>query len=186
MSDIAILKELFKKSITVSLEPPYGDKVILKEPPPSDYSVTIHKMPKDDDVIVIKTDDFPSPKTVFANSQGECKRANFVIIANTEQEKFIVCIEMKAGKGGEPEEIKQQLKGSQCFVAYCREIGRVFWYKKDFLEGYEYRFVTIKNILKKKKHTQNKPPKGIHDSPDRMLKISSPKYLTFKGLVGKL
>lgn len=182
MSDIAILKEMLKESITVSLEPPYGDKVILKEPPPGNYSVTIHKMPKDDKVIVIKTDAFPSPKTVFANSRGECKRADFVIIANTEQEKFIVCIEMKAGKG-RTKEIKQQLKGSQCFVAYCREIGRVFWDKKDFLEGYEYRFVSIKNIRINKKHIQT-PKKGIHDSPERLLEISYPKYLNFKGLVG--
>jgi len=185
MSDIAILKEMLKESITVSLEPPYGDKVILKEPPPGNYSVTIHKMPKDDKVIVIKTDAFPSPKTVFANSRGECKRADFVIIANTEQEKFIVCIEMKAGKGGEPKEIKQQLQGSQCFVAYCREIGRVFWDKKDFLEGYKYRFVSMKNIRINKKPTRINQ-KEIHDSPERMLKISSPKYLNFKVLVGKV
>ncbi len=184
MSDIAILKEMLKESITVPLESSYGDKIIWSEPAPGNYSVTIRKIPKDDEVIVIKTDDFPSPKTVFANSRGECKRADFVIIVHTEQEKVIIYIEMKAGKG-KTKEIKQQLQGSQCFVAYCREIGRVFWDKKDFLEGYKYRFVSIKNILINKKPTRINQ-KEIHDSPERMLIISSSKRLNFKVLVGKL
>ncbi|WP_341740275.1 hypothetical protein [Microcoleus sp. CAWBG640] len=42
MSDIAILKEMIQESATVPLEDSYGKgkkQVILKEPPPADYSV---------------------------------------------------------------------------------------------------------------------------------------------------
>jgi hypothetical protein len=30
-------------------------------------------------------------------------------------------------------EIIQQLKGAQCFVAYCQKIGKEFWSAKQFL-----------------------------------------------------
>lgn len=49
MSDIAILKEMIKETATVPLENHYNKKkVILREPPPANYSVTIHGMPNDD------------------------------------------------------------------------------------------------------------------------------------------
>ncbi|WP_254173842.1 hypothetical protein [Planktothrix pseudagardhii] len=147
MSYIAILKEMIKETATVSLENHYNKKkVILKEPPPANYSVTIHGMPNDDEVIIIKADYFNQNHEFFQGNKGECKRADFVIIANTETQKVIVCIEMKPGKGGLEEEIIQQLKGAQCFVAYCREIGQLFWNNQNFLKGYEYRFISIKNI----------------------------------------
>lgn len=159
MSDIAILKEMIKETATVSLEDdPYGkdleddtygkNQVILREPPPANYYVTIKGMPNDDDVIIINADKFKSPDTVFKGNRGECKRADFVIVANTSKKKVILCIEMKAGKGGSQTDINEQLKGAQCFVAYCREIGQSFWEQPNFLKGYEYRFVSIKNITR--------------------------------------
>ena len=186
MSDIAILKDMIKKDATVSLEDSYGKKkVILKEPPPANYSVTIHGMPNDNEVIIIKADKFKSPDEVFEGNRGECKRADFVIIADTENKKVIICIEMKAGKGGSKEEIIQQLKGAQCFVAYCREIGQSFWNKPNFLKDYVYRFVSIKDISVPKKPSRINPETGIHDRPERMLKLSSPAHLQFNYLVGR-
>jgi len=183
MSDIAILKEMIKETATVALE---GNdkkkKVILREPPPANYSVTIDKMPNDDEVIIIKCDTFSSPDKVFQGNNGECKRADFVIIANTQKQKVILCIEMKGGKGGLEKEIIQQLKGAQCFVAYCREIGQLFFGNdRNFLKGYEYRFISIKDISISKKPSRTKT--AIHDRPDRMLKISSPKHLKFDQLL---
>ncbi|WRH67098.1 MAG: hypothetical protein RSE13_01075 [Planktothrix sp. GU0601_MAG3] len=182
MSDIAILKEMIKETATVALEDHYNKKkVILREPPPANYSVTIHGMPNDDEVIIIKTDTFSSPNQVFQGNNGECKRADFVIIANTETQKVIVYIEMKAGKGGLEKEIIQQLKGTQCFIAYCREIGQLFWNNPNFLKDYEYRFISIKNISVSKKPSRTKT--AIHDRPEQILKISSPKHLEFDKLL---
>lgn len=182
MSDIAILKEMIKETATIPLEDHHKKKkVILREPPPANYSVTIHGMPNDDEVIIIKADTFSLPNQVFQGNKGECKRADFVIIANTDTQKVILCIEMKAGKGGLEKEIIQQLQGAECFVAYCRKIGQLFWNNRNFLKDYNYRFISIKDISISKKPSRTKA--SIHDRPERMLKISSPDYLEFNHLI---
>ncbi|MEH2298602.1 MAG: hypothetical protein V7K88_05955 [Nostoc sp.] len=116
LTDIAILKEMINETATVSLEnDDYGkNKVILREPPPANYDVTIYGMPDDDEVIIINADKFKSPDTVFKGNRGECKRADFVIVADTGKKKVILCIEMKAKASTSTEwEIIQQLKGAQ-------------------------------------------------------------------------
>lgn len=184
MSDIVILKEMIKNTATVPLENYHSkNKVILKEPPPADYSVTIYGLPDDDQTIVIKADAFTAPKGIFADSKCECKRADFVIIADTDEEKVIICIEMKSGKGGLEREIIQQLKGAQCFVAYCREIGHSFWDHQNFLKDYVYRFISIRNISISKRPTRPSGGTITHDRPERMLKVTSPKGLQFNHLL---
>ena len=189
MSDIKILHEMIKNSAKIGvIKEKAEDKnhVILTEAEGSahpEYSVTISGMP--DNAIVIKADAFTAPKSIFNDSKQECKRADFVIITDSSsKKKIILCIEMKTSKGETEKEIIQQLKGAQCFVAYCKEIGKSFWDKKDFLDGYIYRFVSIKNISISKKQTRTKKHKGIHDRPENMLKISSPHRLQFNHLVG--
>jgi hypothetical protein len=184
MSDIAILREMINSTATVSVEEDNNKKrVELTEPPPANYSITIHGMPDKDEVIIIKADAFSSPNAVFKGDRGECKRADFVIIADRSNKKVILCIEMKAGKGGSEAEIIQQLKGAQCFVGYCREIGQLFWNQQDFLKDYEYRFVSIRDISISKRPTRTPPKSANHDRPDRMLKISSPHYIQFNHLI---
>jgi len=186
MSDITVFKQMIKVTATVQLENYQGKKnVILKEPPPADYSVTIHGMPDDDQTIVIKADAFTAPKKIFANIKHECKRADFIIVVDTDRRKVIIYIEMKAGGGGSETEIIQQLKGAQCFVAYCREIGQSFWNHQNFLKDYVHRFVSIRNISIPKRPTRPSSRTDIHDHPDRMLKITSHKGLQFNHLVGK-
>jgi len=186
MSDIVIFKEMIKSTARVSLENYHGKKkVVLKEPPPADYDVTICGMPEDDEVIVIKADSFTAPKGIFSGSKGECKRADFIIVAETDERKVIICIEMKAGKGGAEAEIIQQLTGAKCFVTYCREIGQAYWNHQNSLNGYVYRFVSIRNISVPKRPTRPLTPRDVHDRPDKMLKLSSPKGLQFNHLVGE-
>lgn len=160
MSDIAILKEMINKNAIEILEVRNGlKKVILREPDaPKSYGVTIEGMPDNNEVIIIKADYFVSPDKIFAGIRGECKRADFVIIADTKKKKVILCIEMKAGKGGSTSDIFRQLEGAKCFAEYCREIGQSFWSQPDFLRGYEYRFVSIKRITSKTKTRFNQTP----------------------------
>ncbi|MFB2971376.1 hypothetical protein ACE1CD_20615 [Aerosakkonema sp. BLCC-F183] len=186
MSDIAILKEMFKKDVTVPLEERQEGKrlkysVTLTESQDS-YSVKIDGMPKHDEVIIIDVDTFVVPREVFNGEKGECKRADFVIITNTETEKIILCIEMKKKKDLE-KKIIQQFKGAQCFVAYCKEVGKAFWHKPNFLDDYQYRFVSIGNISVSKTTTRIERKTDIHDRPDRMLKIKSPNDLQFDRLI---
>jgi hypothetical protein len=193
MTDIEILKEIIQNTARVPLEEDiYGNgkrTVILTETNlpnsktnPPNYSVTINGMPDDDQVIVIKSDNFVEPKAVFQGSKGECKRADFVIIANTDKKKVIFCIELKSGDP-DNKEIIQQLKGAYCFTIYCREIGKIFWEEPDFLEDYEYRFISITKIL------QSKTPvfKDVNIIIDKisrpMLKISSSNVLYFRQLI---
>ena len=192
MSDIAILKKMIKDKAIVPLEEKkYGKRlnysVTLTEPRDS-YFVTIEGMPKHDEVIVIKAESFVAPREVFNGTKGECKRADFVIIAETEIEKVILCLEMKKTKGAK-KHIVQQLTGAQCFIAYCQEIGKKFWHQSNFLENYKYRFVSIGHISIPKQKTRFKTRRSVqqirdlHDRPDRMLKISAPHHLQFNRLV---
>jgi hypothetical protein len=196
MSDIAILREMINETAVISLEDdPQGynkknpkKQVTLTEPGPPSYSVTIRNMP--DNAIIIKADAFPALTTVFANSRGECKRADFVIVADTDEKKVIVCIEMKAqATTSTTKKIIQQLKGAQCFVAYCQAIGKVFWGQKNFLDSYVYRFICFSDIISMPKRSTRNYLKttGTGDSPEQLLKYSEPRPPDFfKDLVGKI
>lgn len=184
MSDIDILNEIIKDNAKISPEDNYGKlKVKLTEPQQPDSSATIFGLPKD--AITIKVDAFKSPDTIFNCSNGECKRSDFVIIADTDEKKVILHIEMKTSKGKTKKDLIKQLKGADCFVAYCRKIGQEFWNKPDFLEDYNTRFVAIKQtrIAKKKTRAERKP--GVHNQPENMLIMHSPHRLAFNHLAGK-
>ena len=182
MSDIDILHQMIRDAAKIPVHDEYDRKTVeLTEPQHPDSKATISGLP--DNVIVIKADAFKSPDTVFKGTQGECKRADFVIVADTGKKKVILCIEMKATKGSR-REIIQQLTGAKCFVLYCQEIGRAFWESRHFLNGYAYRFVSIGHISIGKRKTRTTRSPGTHDRPDRMLKIDWPHHLEFKHLAG--
>lgn len=192
MSDIAILKEMINKTATVPLEEEqHGTHLnyLIKLTEKNSYALTVYGMPNNDESIVIKADCFKAPSSVFAGSKNECRRADFVIIANTAIEgKIIVCIEMKKTKDSS-KTIIEQLNGAKCFVAYCQEIGKAFWKKPDFLDAYQYRFVSIGHIPISKRKTRAekrvfaKRQSGIHSHPDQMLKITSSNNVQFNYLI---
>ncbi len=182
--DIEILRQMIKDRARMPLVDNYGkNKITLTEPQQANALVTIFGVP--DDAIVIKADTFRSPDTVFNGSKGECKRADFIIVADTGSKKVILCIEMKKKKGPE-NEIIAQLKGAKCFIAYCREIGRSFWDERKFLDGYAYRFISIGHISIAKGKTRMTRQTGVHNKPEWMLKIDRPHHLQFNHLVGKI
>ncbi len=193
MSDIAILKEMIKDTATVSLvDCRNKKKVILEEKDekkPDDkkanYTVDIVGLPDDSDVIVIKVDDCSKSLNSILNSGDNniCRRSDFVVIADTGTDKVIVCIEMKAGKP-DAKEIRQQLRGSQCFIRYCQEIGKSFWNQDNFLKDYEYRFVVIWNICNsRKRSTAYKEREILNDTPETMMKVDSCTEIQFRILI---
>ena len=191
MYDFDILQDLIKTEALASIEYEYNKKIIVLEEPgnqtQSAYSLKIRNVP--DDIIAFKADAFPPPNNIFKSSKGECKRADYVIIASDDRANWIVHIEMKSGKGDSEKEVEQQLRGAQCLVAYCRAIGQEFWQEPAFLEkkNYQQCFISIKNIGVAKRETWPEPKSDQHDMPERMLKISAPARgsLQFKRLVGK-
>jgi hypothetical protein len=180
MTDIEILKEMLDQSMIVCLQEKQEGthirySVILKETQ-YNYSVSIEGMPNPDEVIIIDAEKFKVIPHVFKGNKGQGKRADFVIVANTKTEKIILCIELKKTKKP-PDFIIKQLKGAKCFMIYCQALVKNFWEKHDFLDGYEYRFVTIGHINTNKTTTRMNNRKGdnastseIHDSPEKMLR----------------
>lgn len=183
MTELEILNQMIKDIAKVSLDFK-KDKASVKldEPQAPGSSVVICGIPPD--AIVIKVDAFRSPDTVFAGSKGECKRADYVIIADSGHKKRILYIEMKKTKASLKEVVKQ-LTGAKCFMSYCQEIGKSFWNEKNFLKDYQHRFVSIGHTGIKKRKTRMERITSKHDTPETLMKIDYPNRLQFNHLVGK-
>ncbi|MFY9258920.1 MAG: hypothetical protein WAO71_00270 [Gallionella sp.] len=181
---------MLQNSATVPLElDRYGKEMVrLNEPSRADhagYDVIVRGMPNEANCVIIKTDEFTPPSKFFQGTKGELKRADFVIIANTQNKKMIVCIELKARKEtSSTAEVIQQLKGAQCVIGYCQQIAQQFWGETSLLKDYEYRFVTVRDISISKKTSKTKSDlDALHDTPENMLKINSPNNLYLKQLI---
>jgi len=154
-------------------------KVELIEPE-ENYSTTLSGLPADS--VVIKGDAFPAPDKIFQGSRGECRRADYVIIADSGTKKVILCVELKRTTKSE-KHIIEQLTGAKCFVAYCQEIGKTFWRQHNFLDDYDYRFISIGHISVAKRKTRITRNTAVHDAPERMMRIDWPHYLSFNKIV---
>ena len=182
MTDREILLEMLRKD---ALEPKgleRGKPIIkLRQGGKHRYSVTIYQPPSDS--LVIKAENFPAPSDFFKGSKGENKRADFIVIS--EGRRVILYIELKAGKR-KPGEIKQQLKGASCVLAYCKEVARQFWNKNDFLDNYDCRYIGIVGVNIRKRRTRPESPfhkpSTRHNSPESFLTIRSPHHLKFNKL----
>ncbi|OPY02295.1 MAG: hypothetical protein A4E61_01377 [Syntrophorhabdus sp. PtaB.Bin184] len=183
MPDLRILDQLIKPAARVPLTIERGRaSVKLVESQMPNSCVTIAGLPAD--ALVVKADKFQAPDTIFCGTKGECKRADYVIIANTGAKKRILFIEMKKTKGSR-EDIIKQLSGSRCFVDYCQQIGKVFWKETNFLDDYQYRFVSFGHTGIPKKRTQIERTAEINDSPEKMMKVAWPNRQEFNHLVGR-
>ena len=180
MPDTEVLSKMIKETALVQLAEEYGKPLVkLSEPQAPDSSATIRNLPAD--ALVIKVDAFHSPDDVFNGCNGECKRADYVIISA--EKKCIIYIEMKRTKDGWNQIVKQLL-GSQCFVRYCQEVGKGFWNESEFLSNYKSRFISIGHTSIAKKRTRITRNSERHDTPDRAMKIDWPNYIQFNQLAG--
>jgi hypothetical protein len=180
MEDAAILAQLIKSSATVPLEDKYGKSVLtLREPQAPDSIVTISNVPTD--TLAIKVDAFAAPDAVFNGTHGECKRADYVLISP--ERRTIIYIEIKRTRDGLAEIVKQ-LKGAECFVNYCRNIGQTFWNEASFLQDYRHRFVSFGHTTIPQRKTKIERLAARHDSPSAPLKIDWPHHVQFNQLAG--
>ena len=175
MTDLEILNAMINDSAKVQLLD-NQKSVKLTEPQSSNSSVIVHGLPET--TIVIKADAFRSPDTFFQGTKGECKRADFVIIAEKGDQKVIVCIELKSKKGSR-KEIVQQLTGAKCMISYCREIGNDFWKESTFLSKHNYRFVSFSHTSNTKNPSRIKMKSELNDSPEKMLMIQGHRRIQF-------
>ena len=169
MNDIEILREMLVPDIQIPLQQGRGKPSVELIDAQAGTTVAIKGIPHD--AIVIRAEDFEAPLAVFNGSKGERKRADFVIVSINENGKWIICIETQRGDYKKPAEVVAQLKGAQCFISYCKCIGKSFWKVEEFLDGYQYRFVSIANIEGRAKKQKILPlPGKLHDSPEEFLK----------------
>lgn len=180
MDDLQILEEMIRPLARVEPQQVYDRFVVnLHEPQAPDSLVTVRNLPHDS--IVIKVDSFKAPDDIFNGNAGECKRADYVLISV--ERKTVIYVEIKRTKDNF-EQIIKQLTGAQCFIHYCREIGKAFWKKSDFLRDYQHRFVSIghTSIAKRKTRIERSAPR--HNTPNTALKIDWPNYVQFNQLSG--
>ena len=188
MNDIQILQEMLSSDVQVPLQSGRGRPSAQLTDSQSGATVIIKGLPHNS--IVIRAEDFENPLDIFDGSKGECKRADFVIVSNDENNKrWIICIETQEMDSKLASHVVQQLKGAYCFVSYCRCIGKSFWELEEFLDGYQYRFVSITdlNFNKSKRRTQPfHSPGELHNRPDLFLKISRSPMIYFRKLIDRV
>ena len=184
VNDIQILQEMLIRRVQVKLENQnYGKSSVKLTDPQAGTTVEIKGLPPNS--IVIRADDFKDPLVVFKDLKYIRKRADFVIVSNDERgKKWIICIETKGGNKARAK-IVAQLKGAKCFISYCKCIGKLFWELEEFLNGYEYRFVSVVrlNDPKKKKGQPLYYKEKLHDRPEDFLKISRSFTIHFSKLI---
>lgn len=184
MTDIEVFAQLINGCGQCPVEESYGKgSVLLKEPCCPDSQVRVQGVPLN--AIVVRVDSFASPDNVFANSRGECKRADYAIIAEKNSKTVVLYIEMKRTKDSFNDIVKQ-LTGARCFIHYCAELGKAFWNERDFMRNAEHRFVSIGHTSIGKRTTRIERNGSRNDRPDRALKIDWPHYLQFNQLTGTI
>ena len=185
MNDIQILREMLNPDTQVILQLGQGRPSVQLTDAQSGMTVEIKGLPTNS--IVIRAENFEEPLTVFNGTKGERKRADFVIVSNDERErKWVICIETQEMDSKLASHVTQQLKGAYCFITYCKCIGKSFWASDEFLNDYQYRFVSIVdlNFNRSKRQTQPFYSTGeLHSSPDKFLKISRSPTVYFRKLI---
>lgn len=143
ISDLDILRKLVKDDALVFVQMnQYGKYYMELNEGKGETGYTIKLLNPPEDTIAIKADMLPALTGIFQNSKGECKRADFVIIAMDNKNYWLIYIELKRGKNDREWEIIQQLQGAACFIDYCRSIGLHFGRSQNFLNQ-----KTINNVL---------------------------------------
>ena len=185
VNDIQILREMISPDVQVMLQPAQGKPFVQLTDLTSGTTVKVNGVPHDS--IVIRAEDFENPLTIFNGSRGERKRADFVIISNDENEKrWIICIETQESDSKKAWHVIQQLKGAYCFINYCKCIGRSFWESEEFLDGYQYRFVSIVDINFNKGRRRTQPfdyVDELHSHPDVFKKLPHRPTVHFSKLI---
>ena len=185
VNDIQILQEMLVDRVQVRVHQGRGRPSVELTDSQAGTTVEIKGLPHNS--IVIRAEDFENPLAVFNGSKGERKRADFVIVSNDENDrKWIICIETQEMDAKLASHVIQQLKGAYCFVSYCRCIGKSFWELEEFLDGYQYRFISIVDINFNRSRRRSQPfysVGGLHNRPEVFLKISRSPTIYFRRLI---
>lgn len=155
--DHKILSELIADNVIIPIvsSSSSSNEVILTENiDNTSYSIKIKGLPKE--TFILKADEFLALLNFFKGLQGECKRADYIILTNIKNQKIAIFLELKSGNP-DNKEIIDQLKGSFCLYKYLQKVGQIFCNYTDFLMDYEIKFAVIKEIPQKIKLKKRSP-----------------------------
>lgn len=177
MADTAILRRMLMPNIILPLDDHHKGKkkLVLQEAQATDSLVEIYDVPIDS--IVIDLDNAFQNQGLFQGSQGECKRADYLLISELEQK--VLFIELKQSKAKRDGIIKQ-LRGSLCAFEYCQSIAREFFHETAFLAHYQKRFVALKQTGSRARKSAITRDTPRHDSPDQPTIFSGVRSIQFK------
>jgi len=182
MEDFDVLSEMIRPAACLPLQQDYSHlTVTLTEPACPGCEVKIRGLPERS--LVIKVDACPAPDSIFNGTKHECRRADYVIVAEQNGQTVVIFIELKTGTSSRRWEIVRQLMGARCFVEYCKAIGRHFWQARDFLEAAEQRFVRFsdrRSMLKRPSRPSR--TKCLHNQPDDFLTLYGGCHVQFNEL----
>lgn len=183
--DIEIIRELIHPQAVLVPDVDSSGKIIyeLRELKEKDSVIWIKGVPEEN--IVFNLDDFfPEPDQIFGGSKHECCRSDYVIITDDNCGKRIVFIEMKSGDDKDYAHMKNQLRGSQVFMGYCKAILDVFWKYSLPLENYRKHFVVCTRTSEAytQKYDRNESANTDVESP---LKLEGSNKYQFNRLIGR-
>lgn len=152
--DFKLVRKLIKKNALTERETQMGNLVLEEKSNNVSYKLTVSDIPSSVlDIIAIKSDMFDVPSAFFNCNSGECKRADFVVIARYKNRGHIIFLEMvkennKTSKKLSPksdDDFRLQLIGSACLLDYCKSIANGFFGIVGFLDSsiYDSHFVAI-------------------------------------------
>lgn len=184
MSDIDKLKDLIHpKAIVQLVDGDYGKyKAELREPKEPDSVLWISGIPEN--TIIFNLDDFsPEPDQIFAGNKQECCRSDYVIISDNNGDRQVVFLEMKSGDD-KNSHIKNQLRGANAFVNYCKAILDSFWQYDFKFSSYVCHYVVCKHTsTKKPTRTSSNDP--ANTDVDNMLKLVGSHTFQFNRLIAR-
>ena len=132
MDAATALKTLTSSCSIIDLKYEHGEAVLFLPEPASDYKLNIKKPPQD--IYVIRYNRFPDTNRFFCGGNLECKRADYILISDTDS--TICILELKrSNKSATCQEIIAQLKGAKCIIDYFESAADAFLNQKDILKG---------------------------------------------------
>ena len=183
--DIKKLKELLHPSAVVNK---YKDgdaywMVILGESKAPESHICVGGIPNN--TIVFNLDDkFSAPDRIFGGTRQECCRSDYVFVTDDARGKYVICVEVKSGDD-DVSHIKNQLRGSTAFVAYCKAILWQFWQYKFSLDQYEFHYVAFAHTTNKGTIVSQENMLQPNTAVNKMLKLSGQQKFQFNHLLMK-
>ncbi len=178
-SNISILKNFILPKFHYEIERVGGNNgyIILTEE--NLTQVRINQVPNDLFAIKLDKQNTFSGK-IFSGTKGETCCCDFILFCETY--KVIIFIEIKTTKD-DSSHVKKQLKSTDCVFDYIQTVGKKFFEKDDFFDGYKRKYIVFDRLFKRnttKEHLKSYNDPSTYDKP---LFLSGNNVIYFKRLI---